>query len=214
MTTKNPNAQALVLAAGVATVLLAPWSPVAAQYKVVAPDGSVTYTDRPPADTAARITPMSRSGAPGAAGSEPALPAELRQPAQRFPVVLYASAECAPCDTGRRLLQQRGIPYTERHVVTEDDAQALERLSGGRTLPALMIGGQSLRGFSEADWSAYLDAAGYPRQSRLPGNWPVATPRPMTERAAPPAGGAAPVPRATEPRVPAEATPEPGGLRF
>jgi glutaredoxin len=168
-------------------------APAWAQYKVVAADGSVTYTDRPRAEANARIISLGRSGA--AQPAEAALPAELRQVAQRFPVTLFSSADCAPCDNGRRLLQQRGIPFAERRVSSEEDAVALERAVGGRTVPALTIGAQPLRGLSETDWTAYLDAAGYPRVSRLPSGWQAAPPQPLTDKAAA-AKPAAPAPRA------------------
>jgi glutaredoxin len=184
-----------------------------AQYKVVAPDGSVTYTDRPPAAANARVTPIGRNAIAAAAAANPelALPLELRTAVQRHPVTLYTSDSCAPCDSGRRLLQQRGVPFSERRVVSDEDTTALERLFGGRTVPALTVGNQPLRGFNEADWSSYLDAAGYPRQNRLPRNWVAQAPRPLVERNAPAAA-----PAAAEPApAPAVAdTPAPAGIRF
>ncbi|TAG29021.1 MAG: glutaredoxin family protein, partial [Verrucomicrobia bacterium] len=77
---------------------------------------------------------------PAASGGDPSLPLELRQAAARYPVTLYTAADCPPCDSGRKLLQQRGIPYSERRVTSDEDAQALERLVGGRTVPSLTIG--------------------------------------------------------------------------
>ncbi|MDP1901915.1 MAG: glutaredoxin domain-containing protein [Rubrivivax sp.] len=193
-----------------AAVLLAwPACAALAQYKIVHPDGSVTYTDRPPTEGSARVTQMGRNAAPAA--PEAGLPIELRQAAQRYPVTLYAAPDCPPCDNGRRLLQQRGIPYAERRILGEEDAQALERIVGGRTVPALAIGPQQLRGFSETDWTSYLDAAGYPRESRLPRDWPQTVPTPLAERA-PPARAAAPAPAPAEPR-PVEPAPT-GGVRF
>jgi len=141
------------------------------------------------------------------------LPPELRQAVGRYPVVLYAAERCAPCDTGRQFLQQRGIPYTERRVISEDDATAMERVVGGRTLPALTIGAQALRGMSTTDWTAYLDAAGYPRESKLPRNWQPPTPLPVTERTVAPLEPAqrAAAPQATP--APEQAPPAPG-IRF
>ena len=191
-----------------ALLLVLPAAGVLAQYKVVRPDGSVTYTDRPPSEASARITQLGRSAAPS--GPDSGLPPELRQAAQRYPVTLYAAPDCPPCDKGRRLLQQRGIPFSERRILIEEDAQALERIVGGRTVPALAIGPQQLRGFSESDWTSYLDAAGYPRESKLPRDWPQVAPSPLAERA-PPARAAAPT--ASTPRPP-EVPPAPGGLRF
>jgi glutaredoxin len=152
--------------------------PAVALYKVVGPDGRITYTDRPPSDSAARVTSIGRDGVSEAPAPQDALPQELRLATTRFPVTLYSAADCPPCDTARQLLVQRGVPFTERLIVSEDDAAAMERVLGGRTVPSLTIGTQALRGLSQADWTAYLDAAGYPRESKLPGTWqaPAATP--------------------------------------
>ena len=153
----------LVAPLAVAAALAATALPAAALYKVVNPDGSVTYTDRPPVDNTSRITTMSRSGRPAAnAPPEAALPAGLREAAQRWPVTLYTAVECSACEGSRQWLAQRGIPYAEKRVLTEEDALALERIVGGRSVPSLSIGAQPLRGFSETDWVAYLDVAGYP----------------------------------------------------
>lgn len=154
--------------------------PALAQYKVVGPDGKVTYTDRPPITTDAKITPMRAGVAPAA---EAALPLELRQPASRFPVTLYTmTGVCEPCDSARNLLRQRGIPFAERQVIGAEDNEALERLSGGSDVPTLTIGSQTLRGLAPEVWRSYLDAAGYPRDSRLPSNYQYAAPAPITER--------------------------------
>lgn len=156
-------------------------------YKVIGADGRVTYTDRPALDSG-RVTPVTAStGAPVATASAP-LPLELRQAVARYPVTVYlADADCQPCVAARQLLQQRGVPYSERQVSTAEDGQALERLSGGRDLPTLAIGAQLLRGLAPEVWTSYLDAAGYPRESRLPAGYqyPPATPLVARSRASP-----------------------------
>jgi glutaredoxin len=205
--------QILAVRTLIATALcLAAW-PAAAMYKVVQADGSVTYTDRPPVGGNARVTAIGRNAGSDASG--PALPLELRQAMQRYPVTLYTANDCGPCDAGRQLLQQRGVPFSERRILSEDDAAALERLVGGRSVPAVSIGNQPLRGLSQSDWNAYLDAAGYPKTSMLPRNWPVNAATPLVERRAPLA--AAPAPAAAEPTAapepPAE-PPQPGAIRF
>ena len=196
--------------------LLSLLTPLAqAQYKVVLPDGSVTYTDRPPVASNARITALARSGSRGGA-VDISLPAELRAAVQRYPVTLYTSVDCTPCDSGRRLLQQRGVPYNERRISTEDDAAALEQLVGGRTVPALTIGAQPLRGLSETDWSNYLDVAGYPRENKLPRGWRPPEPTALVDRSTPAARAQAPAPTpAPEPRAAEPAEPPPSGtIRF
>ena len=201
--------------------LLATALPCAAlPYKVVGPDGRVTYTDRPPtanAVSAARVTLLGKpAGAPAAASRAGAnLPAELRLLAQRYPITLYTTANCAPCDTGRQWLTQRGVPYSERSILTADDEQALATLVGGRSVPSLTIGVQPVRGFAESDWLAYLDAAGYPRESKLPRGWQPPPATPLTEpatRSAEPRPAAAPAPPGVT--SPVADVPPPGSLRF
>ena len=189
-----------------------------ALYKVVGPDGTVTYTDRPPPAASGRPAPVgARTEAPAGDAPLANLPLELRQVSTRYPVTLYTGADCAPCETGRRLLAARGVPFAERRVSSEEDAEALNRLTGGRSIPTLMIGTQALRGFADSDWHSYLDAAGYPRESRLPRGYqqPAATPlvQRQAEAAAPQERPAAPAP-AAEPAPPPPAPPAPAGIRF
>jgi glutaredoxin len=186
-------------------------------YRVVTPDGRVTFSDKPPLEanaraTAAPVAPLSE----GTSGS--ALPYELRQASSRYPVTLYTGPGCAPCDTGRAMLSSRGIPFTERTVSNNDDIEALKRLAGAASLPFLTIGTQPLRGYAEIEWSRFLDAAGYPKTSQLPGGYspPPAKPLVLSQEPQPPARGgvAAERPRAPSP-VPAPAPAEnPSGIRF
>jgi glutaredoxin len=185
-------------------------APALAQYKVVQPDGSVTYTDRPVATGTARVTQLgARTPTPGAAAAAAAsgLPPDLRLVAQRYPVTLFTATDCLPCDAGRKLLRDRGVPYSEKRIINDDDLAALERQVGGRTVPAIA---QPLRGFSAEDWTSYLDSAGYPAQNKLPRDWKLAEPTPLAERAPPPA------PRPEAPRVlPSTPAPvKPPGIRF
>lgn len=185
-----------------------------AQFKVIGPDGSVTYTDREPTSSAGRVVPL--GGRVVAEAAEPELPFELRQVAGRYPVTLYTtSSACEPCTAGRAMLRQRGIPFNERQVLGNADSDALAKITGGREVPALTIGSQTLRGFSAESWSPYLDAAGYPRSSVLPSTWswraatPIVEQRDASPNAAPTraAAGAA----QTRPTAAPAGT---GGIRF
>ena len=187
--------------------------PAQAQYKVVGADGKVTYTDRPPTSGQAKVTSLgSRGTASGPV--DVALPLELRQPAARYPVTLYTvTGACSPCDAARQLLRQRGVPYAEKQVQSAEDGEALERLSGARDAPTLSIGTQLMRGLAPEVWSSYLDAAGYPRESRLPASYQYAAATPIVERreAARP-GAAAAQPESAEAAVPAPASGS--GIKF
>ncbi|HEY2929880.1 glutaredoxin family protein [Piscinibacter sp.] len=200
----------LVQAAPLAALLVG--LPCHALYKVVGPDGRVTYTDRPPA--AAAGNRVSSLGAGGNAVSEAQLPLELRQPAARYPVTLYTMSNCNPCDTARQLLRQRGIPFAEKQVTTREDADALQRLSGDTQAPTLSIGSQVLRGLSPEAWNSYLDSAGYPRESRLPAGYQYPPAAPLIERRDVGAGQPVQpvVPQATLPAPAAQ--PEPSVIKF
>ncbi len=172
-------------------------------YRIVGPDGRVTYSDQPPpANTPAR--PVTGTAAPAAGSPSGTLPFELRQAVSRFPVTLYTSPECNPCRSGIAYLERRGIPFTEKTVQSNADIQALQRLSGETSLPLLTVGNQQLRGFAESDWKQYLDAAGYPAHTVLPSSYrrPSATPLVAATEVAPP-----PPPSAQERQTTRQAAP-------
>ncbi len=201
----------LSLATSVAAVSLFTALPAHALYKVVGPDGKVTYTDRPAASTESKVQQV---GAGGSVANDVALPLELRQAAQRYPVTLYVAPDCSPCDAGRQYLRQRGIPFAEKLVTTADDSNALQRLTGNNSLPSLTVGAQVVRGWQREDWASYLDAANYPKESRLPANFPQGKAEPLTEaQQARPAPTPAPRPAEAPAPEPAPAPP-PSGIRF
>ncbi len=185
-------------------------------YRIVGADGKVTFSDKPPVTRDDKTTATGRNGKALDIGSAP-LPYELSQVVSRFPVTLYTSTNCAPCGAGRTLLASRGIPFSERTVSTNEDVQALTRISGENNLPFLTIGGQKIKGYSDSEWTQYLDAAGYPSSSKLPTNYrsPAASPLVVIQKpevVAPPARAAveAAAPAATEGNTGSNPT----GIRF
>lgn len=204
-----------LLTALLGTLLLAA-SAQAQVFRVVGPDGRVTYSDQPPAQPARELAGgASSAGTSGGA----TLPYQLTQTMQRYPVTLYTSKDCAPCHSGRNLLVNRGVPFTEKTVESNDDVAALQRQAGAAELPVVTIGAQRLKGYSDSEWSQFLDAAGYPKTSQLPANYrrPAATPLVAVQAAptpaATPAADAAPTP--AEPSVaPLRTLTNPAGIRF
>ncbi len=196
-----------LLLSSVASALLLAAPAAHALFKVVGPDGRVTYTDRPPLASEGRVMPVNRETG---SASDPQLPPALRQVAARFPVTLYTASNCGEaCALGRSLLTKRGVPYTERTAETDEEREAWARLVGGLEAPTLKVGQQSLRGYSPTAWDETLDVAGYPRQSALPYNYQAPPPIPLVERKAPPQ-------RAAPPTPPPAADPgsNPSGIRF
>jgi glutaredoxin len=192
-------------------------------YRIVGPDGKVTFSDKLPAQ-ASQATATSAAGKPLPGGGDAAaLPYELRQAVARYPVTLYSAANCAPCSSGRSLLQTRGIPFAEYTISTPEDGEALQRLSGANNLPFLTIGGQKIKGFSEAEWSQFLGAANYPATSMLPAGYRAPPPRPLVAVQKPAPGKAEeaqaradekPAETATQPEQPATGPANPVGIRF
>ena len=183
-------------------------------YRIVGPDGKVTFSDKPPVESTAKVT--AAAGASGGGVAAASLPFELRQVVQKYPVTLYTGDNCGPCQSARTMLIARGVPFTEKSVTTTEDSQALQRLSGENSLPFATIGGQQLKGFSDAEWTQFLNAAGYPATSILPGSYRQAAATPLvTVSAAPATTAAAPAPaRAAAPAQTAPAAASPSGIRF
>ncbi len=213
-------------AAAVVLVTLAGSSLAQQVFRIVGPDGRVTFSDRPPPPGSAnRIEPVAAvansAEAPPRAAPPSALPLALREPAGRFPVTLYTGNSCPPCDSARALLVSRGIPFSERTVTTAQDLDALRRLSGDLGLPLATVGSQQLKGFSGAEWTQYLDAAGYPATSALPAGYRQAPASPLVAVQAPApapapatagAGGAAG--SETAPTRRSDRTTNPAGIQF
>lgn len=199
---------------------LAPVAGAQQIYRIVGPDGKITFSDKPPISADAKVVP-SAAAPGGAANTGPTLPFALRQVVNKYPVVLYTGNDCAPCGAARGYLSGRGVPFTEKTVTTQTDVEALQRLSGASTLPFMTLGAQQLKGFAETEWSQFLDAAGYAKTSQLPAGYknpaPVPlvaaqtkAPEPAVARAPEAVAPApAPTPAATEP-PPAN----PAGIRF
>ncbi len=190
-------------------------------YRIVGPDGKVTFSDKLPLATANdKVT--SGTGASGGGGGSASsnLPFDLRQVASKYPVTLYTGENCSPCGSARALLMGRGVPFTEKTVITVADAAALQRLSGENSLPLGTIGGQQLKGFSDAEWTQFLNAAGYPASSILPSNYRQSPATPLVAIAvapsAAPAAAASPAPARAAPALvqPGPTADNPGGIRF
>ncbi|CAN5728383.1 hypothetical protein BH11PSE7_BH11PSE7_04680 [soil metagenome] len=189
-------------------------------FRIVGPDGRVTYSDKAPVEGAKGA---STGTVASAADASVSLPFALRQVVNRYPVTLYTGPACGPCGTGRALLTSRGIPFSERTVSTNEDNAALQRLSGDNALPFITIGGQQIKGFSDVEWSQFLDAAGYPKTSQLPASYRnvpaaplVAAQKPAAPAEADATGTAAARPQApVRPAAPARnSNDNPAGITF
>lgn len=169
----------------VAAVLLTAASSAFAQYRWVDKDGRVNFGDAPPRE-AKSVQRLDMRGTESTDASRD-FPFELKRAVERFPVSLYSAAACQACDLARTFLRNRGIPYSERTVASEADADELRRISGGIRLPVMTVGRQVHVPFDPELWTSTLDAAGYPRGSMLPKSYQPPAPQPLALRAAEPA---------------------------
>lgn len=196
-----------LLLSGAAFVGAVGTSHAQAVYRIVGPDGKVTFSDKPPANAGqGKVAGAGSAGSGSGTGASAGLPYELRQVASKYPVTLYTSQDCSPCGSGRSLLLSRGVPFTERTVTSNEDAAALQRITGENSLPVLTIGAQRLKGFSDAQWSSYLDAAGYPKASIMPSGYKNPAPAPLVAAQKP----ADPKPPAPAAEADARPVPAPG----
>jgi len=183
-------------------------------YRSVAPDGRVTFSDRPPANTS-QTTQLTAGTTEAVVAAN--LPFALRQIVAKYPVTLYSANDCKPCDEGRILLRARGVPFSEKTVNTPDDTKAFERLFSSNALPFLTIGAQQLKGLVAAEWQQYLSFAGYPATSQLPAGYRDQAPQPLvaqrtTQAPTPAASAAASAQRTPLPPGPTPANP--AGIQF
>ena len=187
-------------------------------YRIVGADGKVTFSDKAPVTAdQGKVASTGIGAKTDTTGA--AMPFELRQVAAKYPVVLYTSTQCVPCDTGRSFLTGRGIPFSERTVSTNEDRDYLRRLTGDNSVPYLTIGSQRIRGFSDQEWNQYLDAAGYPQKSLLPATYKRPDPTPLVVVQKAPAGAAKPADAASTPEPayqppPATNPSNPAGITF
>ena len=74
------------------------------------------------------------------------------------PVIVYSTTWCPWCDRAKALLKARGIAYDDVNIETQPDfRQKLVELTGGYTVPQIVIGEKPIGGFREL---RALDASG------------------------------------------------------
>lgn len=183
----------LIALAALAAVLAAAATADAATnvYRWVDKNGKVHFSDTPPPPEEVRDVTQKEMG--GASVEESSLPYATQMAKKRNPVTIYTAKDCGPpCDRGRDLLSNRGVPFTEKNAMANNaDLDALRKMTGGSgEVPFLIVGEQKIKGYDEDAWNSALDGAGYPR-TRLPG-------QPVAASGAQPSAGAPT--RAAEPR--------------
>jgi glutaredoxin len=151
----------LLLCAGAASAQMYKWKDAA---------GVTHFSDTPP-PAAAKVEARSFSGNAGGDVSTAGMPYELAQAVKNFPVTLYTTAGCGACDQARAMLNQRGVPFTEKTVTGNADQAAFRKAGGGNELPMMLVGRSKLVGYDSGTWGGALTSASYPAQRALPANY-------------------------------------------
>jgi glutaredoxin len=151
-----------LLGAAMTAMLLAA-GPTAGQngdklYKWVDENGNVTYQDRPPPEQTGQVQEFEQSSyEAGAGGPDAAMP--------DVELVLYAIDECDVCDMVRTLLDERGLPFTEKDAQSDVEVQdELRQVSGRLSVPVLTIGEEVLTGYNRELILNELEDAGFPTE--------------------------------------------------
>lgn len=139
-------------------------------YRWVDEKGQVTYSDLPPPTTVGDVQ-QKRFGSK--AGTQQ-LPYALQTATRDFPVTLYTT-DCGPgCDNAAKLLDARGVPYTQKNAKDPNVAAELMKLMDGKVFaPVLLVGKSVVKGFEDGAWHSALDIAGYPKSNMLPSTLPT-----------------------------------------
>lgn len=136
-------------------------------YRWVDEKGQVTYSDLPPPPS---VDGVQQKRFSDRAGTQQ-LPYALQLATRNFPVTLYLSDCGNACDQAGKLLQKRGVPFTQKNAKDPQVAEELAKLTGGKLLvPLLTVGTNVVKGFEEGAWQTALDVAGYPKSNMLPVN--------------------------------------------
>lgn len=132
----------------------------AQQYRWIDGKGRVQYTDTPPPAGSKGVQKKNLdAGPPGLATQPYALQIALKG----APVKLYSSPDCGSgCDQARKLLNQRGIPFSEISAADPVRLEELKTLAGEAMVPVMVVGKAVQKGFLEGSYHSALDAAGYP----------------------------------------------------
>ena len=134
------------------------------QYRWIDEKGRVQYTDTPPPASARSVQKKNLNAGKPDSGTEPFALQIARKAA---PVKLYTSPDCPGCEEARKLLNERGIPFTEISITESKQIAELKTISGGTGVPVMLVGAAVQKGFEERAYNSALDIVGYPKLGAL-----------------------------------------------
>jgi len=125
-------------------------------YKVVGPDGKITYSDKRPikGNVEKKLTfkNLPRTQLPASASSQSATggTTKVTNNAKTISgqVTLFTASWCGYCKQAKAYLASQSINYREVDIETQDGMAEFSQAGGSGAVPLLMAGKESLQGFS------------------------------------------------------------------
>jgi glutaredoxin len=142
-------------------LLIPSYSAAEGVYRWVDSAGQVHYSDLPPPPDAKMVEErMLRDNR--VQGEK--MSVAMRKAAETFPITLYTGEPCTGCPAARQYLQERGIPFSEVFLKTNDQIVEAQNKLATKTVsvPTMVVGSKPYVGYNSADWESALDVAGYP----------------------------------------------------
>jgi glutaredoxin len=160
-----------------------------AAYRWVDKSGQVHYTDTPPLPAEAQKVERKPINA-GKFDNGSAETVAMRKAMQDFPLTLYSSPSCKEsCMQARNFLNQRGVQFTEKSILTPEDAALFKQATKLEDLvvPVLQAGNKIEKGFEENSWRKLIDNSGYPLPAKAGAVPSAPAPSPPSSSGRPPA---------------------------
>ena len=65
-------------------------------------------------------------------------------------ITIYSTSWCQPCKLAKRLLESKGLEYSEIDIEDKGwSREDLNNITGGRTVPQIVIDGKTLGGYDD-----------------------------------------------------------------
>ena len=157
--------ETVVRALMLAMLLAASAAAAGTVYKSTAPDGSIVYSDHPPAngkidktisfdDLPMSVVPPRPQDVPSGRSTKVTHPAVAKPPNAK--VTLYVASWCPYCRRAKAWLAQRQIPYEEIDIESEIGSMEFQVEARGGGIPYLVRGSRHIRGFKEEGYDAFF----------------------------------------------------------
>lgn len=122
----------------------------AGMYKLVNPDGTVTYTDQAPdaKSATAKVTEIKVKTYPEPVNARPApKPGFTPSAISARKLTMFSATWCGVCRQAKAYLNAQKIPYDEVDVDSAPGAASFAKL-GGKGVPMFQVGDATMTGFS------------------------------------------------------------------